>query len=48
MLELNAREVRHDREGDYHTLIRLTVETDRFTRDIAGTLMARRLAAIAR
>jgi D-3-phosphoglycerate dehydrogenase len=32
--------VRHEREGDYHTLIRLTVETDHFTRDIAGTLFA--------
>jgi D-3-phosphoglycerate dehydrogenase len=38
--DIQVSEVRTEREGDYHTLIRLTVETDRFTRDIAGTLFA--------
>ena len=38
--DIGVSEVRHEREGDYHTLIRVTVETDRFTRDIAGTLFA--------
>ena len=38
--DIEVSEVQHEREGDYHTLIRLTVETDRFTRDIAGTLFA--------
>ena len=38
--DIEVSEVRTEREGDYHTLIRLTVETDRFTRDIAGTLFA--------
>ncbi len=37
---IEVSEVRHEREGDYHTLIRLTVVTDRFARDIAGTLFA--------
>ena len=26
---LDVREVRHDREGDYQTLVRVTVETSR-------------------
>ena len=38
--DIGVSEVRTEREGDYHTLIRLTVETDHFTRDIAGTLFA--------
>ena len=32
------REVRHDREGDYHTLIRVTVKTEAGERSVAGTL----------
>ncbi len=35
---LDVREVRHDREGDYHTLIRVTVETSQGERSVAGTL----------
>ena len=31
-------EIKHDRDGDYQTLIRLSVTTDRRTRDVAGTL----------
>ena len=35
---LDVREVRHDREGDYHTLVRVAVETDAGERSVAGTL----------
>jgi D-3-phosphoglycerate dehydrogenase len=35
---LDVREVRHDREGDYHTLVRLTVRTSTGERSVAGTL----------
>jgi D-3-phosphoglycerate dehydrogenase len=35
---LDVREVRHDREGDYQTLVRVTVETSRGARSVAGTL----------
>ncbi|SFR96256.1 phosphoglycerate dehydrogenase [Sphingomonas jatrophae] len=35
---LDVREVRHDREGDYHTLLRVTVTTSEGTRSVAGTL----------
>ena len=35
---LDVREVRHDREGDYHTLIRVTVATEAGDRSVAGTL----------
>jgi D-3-phosphoglycerate dehydrogenase / 2-oxoglutarate reductase len=35
---LDVREVRHDREGDYHTLLRVTVETPAGPRSVAGTL----------
>jgi len=35
---LDVREVRHDREGDYHTLVRVTVKTDAGERSVAGTL----------
>ena len=38
--DIELSEVKHEREGDYHTLIRLTVVTPKFTRDIAGTLFA--------
>ncbi len=35
---LDVREVRHDREGVYHTLIRVTVKTASGERSVAGTL----------
>ncbi len=35
---IQITEVKHDREGDYQTLVRLTVETDRGERTVAGTL----------
>lgn len=35
---LDVREVRHDREGVYHTLIRVTVQTSGGERSVAGTL----------
>jgi D-3-phosphoglycerate dehydrogenase / 2-oxoglutarate reductase len=35
---LDVREVRHDREGDYHTLLRVTVKTESGERSVAGTL----------
>ncbi|SCW80899.1 D-3-phosphoglycerate dehydrogenase [Sphingobium faniae] len=35
---LDVREVRHDREGDYQTLIRVTVTTASGDRSVAGTL----------
>ena len=35
---LDVREVRHEREGVYHTLIRVTVGTSQGERSIAGTL----------
>jgi D-3-phosphoglycerate dehydrogenase len=31
-------EIRHDREGDYHTLLRVTVGTKAGDRSVAGTL----------
>ena len=37
---IEVTEVKHDREGDYHTLIRLVVTTEKQTRDVAGTLFA--------
>ncbi|GAA4769302.1 phosphoglycerate dehydrogenase [Stakelama sediminis] len=37
---LDVREVRHDREGDYHTMIRVTVNTDEGDRSVAGTLFS--------
>ena len=37
---LDVREVRHDREGDYHTLVRVTVQTSQGERSVAGTLFA--------
>ncbi|TXH36221.1 MAG: phosphoglycerate dehydrogenase [Rhodospirillaceae bacterium] len=39
---IELSEVKTDREGTYHTLIRLTVETRKRKRDIAGTLFADR------
>jgi len=35
---LDLTEVRHDREGDYHTLVRVTVTTPAGPRTVAGTL----------
>jgi D-3-phosphoglycerate dehydrogenase / 2-oxoglutarate reductase len=35
---LDVREVRHDREGDYHTLVRVTVKTAQGEKSVAGTL----------
>ncbi|MFZ9395622.1 MAG: phosphoglycerate dehydrogenase [Erythrobacter sp.] len=35
---LDVREVRHEREGVYHTLVRVTVETSQGPRSVAGTL----------
>ena len=35
---LDVREVRHDREGDYHTLVRVSVKTSQGDRSVAGTL----------
>jgi D-3-phosphoglycerate dehydrogenase len=37
---LDVREIRHDREGDYHTLIRVSVQTKEGERSVAGTLFA--------
>ena len=37
---LDVREVRHDREGDYHTLVRVTVGTAAGERSVAGTLFS--------
>ncbi|MDR6512353.1 D-3-phosphoglycerate dehydrogenase [Novosphingobium capsulatum] len=35
---LDVREVRHDREGEYRTLVRVTVSTSQGDRSVAGTL----------
>ncbi|HYD13897.1 MAG TPA: phosphoglycerate dehydrogenase [Allosphingosinicella sp.] len=35
---LDVREVRHDREGAYHTLVRVSVDTGTGKRSVAGTL----------
>lgn len=35
---MDVREVRHDREGDYHTMVRVTVSTQAGDRSVAGTL----------
>jgi D-3-phosphoglycerate dehydrogenase len=37
---LDVREVRHDREGDYSTLVRVTAKTAAGQRSVAGTLFA--------
>jgi D-3-phosphoglycerate dehydrogenase len=37
---LEVREVRHDREGDYQTLLRVSVKTDVGERSVAGTLFS--------
>jgi D-3-phosphoglycerate dehydrogenase len=35
---LDVREVRHEREGDYHTLVRVTASTATGNKCVAGTL----------
>ena len=35
---LDVREIRHDRKGDYQTLLRVTVHTEQGERSVAGTL----------
>ncbi len=35
---MDVREIRRDREGDYHTLVRVSVKTDIGERSVAGTL----------
>jgi D-3-phosphoglycerate dehydrogenase len=35
---LDVREIRHEREGDYHTLVAVTVGTPQGDRRVAGTL----------
>ncbi|WP_136162333.1 phosphoglycerate dehydrogenase [Sphingomonas flavalba] len=35
---LDVREVRHDRAGDYHTLVRVSVKTSEGEKSVAGTL----------
>jgi len=37
---LEVREVRTEREGDYHTLIRVSVKTEQGERSVAGTLFS--------
>ncbi len=39
---LDLREIRHDREGDYHTLVAVTVGTDQGDRRVEGTLFGNR------
>jgi len=36
---LDVREIRHEREGDYHTLVRVAVTTDDGEKSVAGTLL---------
>jgi D-3-phosphoglycerate dehydrogenase len=43
---LDLREVRHDREGDYHTLVRVTVATGQGEKSIAGTLFGNSAARL--
>jgi D-3-phosphoglycerate dehydrogenase len=35
---LDVREIRHEREGDYHTLLRVSVQTEQGEKSVAGTL----------
>lgn len=37
---IQVSEVKHDRAADYHTLVRITVTTDKLTQAVAGTLFA--------
>jgi D-3-phosphoglycerate dehydrogenase len=43
---LDVREIRHDREGDYHTLVRVTVATSAGDRSVAGTLFGNAAARL--
>jgi D-3-phosphoglycerate dehydrogenase len=43
---LDVREIRHDREGDYHTLVRVTVATSQGDRSVAGTLFGNQEARL--
>jgi D-3-phosphoglycerate dehydrogenase len=43
---LDVTEVRHDREGDYHTLVRVTAGTAGGPRCVAGTLFGNRAARL--
>jgi D-3-phosphoglycerate dehydrogenase len=43
---LDVREVRHDREGDYHTLVRVTATTPAGERSVAGTLFGNAAARL--
>ena len=36
---LDVREIRHEREGDYHTLVRVAIATDDGEKSVAGTLL---------
>jgi D-3-phosphoglycerate dehydrogenase len=37
---IDVSEVKHERQSDYQTLIKVTIETERRTRDVSGTLFA--------
>jgi D-3-phosphoglycerate dehydrogenase / 2-oxoglutarate reductase len=43
---LDVSEIRHDREGDYHTLLRVTVGTRQGDRSVAGTLFGNKAARL--
>ncbi len=43
---IEITEVIHDREGDYHTLIKLTLQTEKQDRSVSGTLFANRAPRI--
>ncbi len=43
---LDVREIRHDREGDYHTLLRVSVGTASGERCVAGTLFGNKAARL--
>jgi D-3-phosphoglycerate dehydrogenase len=43
---LDVREVRHDREGDYHTLVRVSVSTPDGDRSVEGTLFGNAAARL--
>src|SRR6188472_1394195 len=43
---LDVREVRHDAEGDYHTLVAVTVGTDQGDKRVEGTLFGNRAARL--
>src|SRR6185312_14089218 len=35
---IEVAEVKHERDSDYHSMIRLSVTTDKYTRSVTGTL----------